>query len=74
METSEESGLTTKEQECMDHLLAAYNAFLELKTEHPDDLSVFVDALHRLQDLLAVRIARRLFPGYWKTYPFQGGQ
>jgi hypothetical protein len=73
MEPSADSGLTPKEQECMDHLVAAHRAFVELEIQHPGELEDFVNALHRQQELLALRIARRLFPSYWKTYIFQGG-
>jgi hypothetical protein len=47
MEPSKVSGLTPQEQECMDHLMAAYRGFLELEQQHPNDLEDFVDALHR---------------------------
>lgn len=58
-------GLTKKEGKVLDHLVKAYEAFGRLPEQHPSDKSEFVDAIHRLQDLLAVRIARREYPDGW---------
>ena len=66
-EINETSGLTPREEKCLHHLSASYGVFLDLPIQHPDDMRDFVDAVHRIQDLIAMRIARRLFPGYWKT-------
>lgn len=64
-----EDGLTRAEGKVMDALVDAVAAWGELPRQHPQESDEFVDAIHRLQDLLAVRIARRLFPDGWPTYP-----
>lgn len=58
-------GFTFAEKRCNDALMLAYQEFIDLPRQHPDEMRDFVDPLHRLQDLLAVRIARRLYPQGW---------
>lgn len=65
-----ETGLTPKEQEVMDHLVEAIRGFTGLEIEHPHELDDFLQSIHRLQDLLAIRVARRMFPeGWYRTPP-----
>jgi hypothetical protein len=72
---SDRSGFNAYEQKCMDHLIDAYHAFLVLPLTHPDERRDFVSSLHRLQDLLAVRIVRRMYSDYWvNDMKFQGGR
>jgi hypothetical protein len=52
------SQLTVAEAEVMDNLARAWNAFLKLKAEHPDDLSDFRHHLHACQRIV---MARTLF-------------
>jgi hypothetical protein len=52
----------------MDALTDAVEAYSELEQQHPDEPADFIAAIHRLQDLLAVRLARRLYPDGWVTY------
>ncbi len=66
--TNLESGLTEGEQRVMDHLVDAFNLFSDLERTHPSEMDEFVSAIHRLQDLLAVRIVRRQFPKGWPTF------
>lgn len=55
----------------MDHLCAAVNTFSQkCDRQHPDEMRDFVDGIHRCQDALAVRIARRHYPIGW---PIKGG-
>ena len=61
-------GLTKKEQLVMDKLMECYKAFIELDEEHPDEMRDFADGVHRIQDVLAVRIVRRVYPKGWPTY------
>jgi hypothetical protein len=72
METNDKvdplSGLTESESKCHQHLQNCYGEFLELERQHPDEMRDFVDAVHRIQDLLTIRICRRQYPDYWKTY------
>lgn len=62
------TGLNPSEQDCMDGLVAAYNAFCKTERQHPDEMRDVVDAIHRIQDILAVRVARRLYPEGWPTH------
>lgn len=61
-------GLTEPEGEVMDFLFDAVEAYGQLEIQHPDEPREFVAAIHRLQDLLAVRVCRRLYPEGWVTY------
>ncbi len=58
-------GLTGAEGEVMDHALGVVRAYAALPVQHPDDMRDIADAVHRVQDLLAVRIARRHYPAGW---------
>lgn len=58
-------GLTDAEGEVLDALSDAVEAFAELPVQHPSDEQEFLAGIHRLQDLIAVRIARRLYPEGW---------
>ena len=60
-----DDGLSLAEGRVMDALVAAVGAYAELPKQHPSERPDFVDAIHRCQDLLAVRIARREFPKGW---------
>jgi hypothetical protein len=51
----------------MDALAAAAEGFNELEKQHPDEGADFFAAIHRAQDLLAVRICRRHYPEGWPT-------
>ncbi len=61
-------GLTPGEQMVMDKLIECYAAFLKLDREHPDEMRDFVDGIHRIQGVLAMRIVRRCYPEGWPTY------
>jgi hypothetical protein len=60
-----EDGLTELEGEVADHLFSANEAFTDLPVEHEDDQREFEYHVHMLQGLLAVRVARRAYPGGW---------
>ena len=62
-----EDGLSEEEGEVMDALIEAVMAFDALELQHPDEQRDFYDAIHRAQDLLAVRVCRRNFPEGWVT-------
>lgn len=58
--------LTFEEQHVL-HLLAdAYNSFITLPKRSHYDNEEFVDGVHRLQQLVALRVARRVDPHIWK--------
>jgi len=60
-----DDGLTEAEGVVMDALCAAANAWANLPRQHPGELCDFCDGIHRCQDQLAVRVARRAFPIGW---------
>lgn len=70
-----DDGLTDAEGIVADALVDAANAFGALPKQHPDEGRDFCDAVHRLQDLLAMRIARRVYPKGWpdKSAPVHPG-
>lgn len=51
--------MTPNEQRVMDALVSAWNAFLELPSEHADDITEFRHGIHRLQEKILARPARR---------------
>ena len=66
--TKEESGgLTIDELETMNHLIQAWNWFLELPDSvgSADDLTQFRQAIHSAQQILGQRVLRREYPDYW---------
>jgi hypothetical protein len=62
------TGLNELEKECMNGLMQAFKAWLKMERQHPDEMRDFIDPLHRMQDLLAVRVVRRIFPDGWPTH------
>ncbi len=62
------TGFAEDEQECHDYLQKCYGCFLKMDRQHPDEMRDFVDSIHRIQDLLAIRIVRRQFPKGWPTH------
>lgn len=50
------------ERAVLDHLADAWNQFVRLAPTHPSDLPEFQAGIHRLQDLVAMRIVRILYP------------
>jgi len=59
------TGLTFDEQMCMNALVKAYRIYSKLPKDHPMENIEFTTSLHRLQDLLAIRVVRRSFPNGW---------
>ncbi len=66
------SGLTKDEDAVLDTLCAAWDAWCRLPVQHVDDTRDVADAIHRVQDILCTRIARRAFPLGWPTKPEPG--
>ena len=62
------SGFTEPEKRCHDALMESYHEFVKLTREHPDEMREFLDAVHRIQSILATRVIRRVFPDYWVRY------
>lgn len=61
-------GLLPEEQKVNKKLMECYQLFLDIERQHPDELRDFVDAVHHIQGLLALRVVRRSFPKGWSTY------
>lgn len=59
-------GLTTAEREVLRLSADLWNAFVKLPKEHPSDIPEFQAALHELQALIALRVARRVNPEVWR--------
>ena len=66
-------GLTLEEQGIMDKLMECYELFLKIDREHPDEIRNFVDGVHKIQDVLALRVIRRCYPQGWPTYDLKQG-
>jgi len=57
--------LTLEERELLQRLGEAFNVYSALDKRSEADNKEFVDALHRLQQLVALRVARRVDPEVW---------
>lgn len=60
-----DDGLTDAEGQVMDDLLSSWDKYCKLPQQHPDEIDEFIVALHALQNLLTIRIARRCYPKGW---------
>lgn len=57
--------LTVEEKEVLHLLGEAFNKFGELSSQGHDDKAEFKDAIHRAQQIIALRVARRVDPDVW---------
>ena len=57
--------LTPEETDLLRRLGECYNLYCSLNTRSEADNKEFVDALHRLQQIVALRVARRANPEIW---------
>ncbi len=53
---------TKQEKEIMDLLVEAHNKFVKMKKTHPNEITDWINSIHRLQDLLGARVLRRDYP------------
>lgn len=53
--------MTPHEREALDALVAAWNKFVELPVEHPDDQTEFRHGIHQLQHMIMMRSVRRQY-------------
>jgi hypothetical protein len=60
-------GMTETEAECSFFILMAMNAFAKLPVQHESDPAEFCTAVHTLQQLLAMRSARRDYPDFYRN-------
>lgn len=65
---------TPKESAVLKALGEAWGAFLKLPVQHPDEVREFHASIHRLQDIVACRIARRADPKNWPCFDKDGNQ
>lgn len=52
----------------MDALCEAVDAWEALERQHPQEDDEFYAAVHRIQDLMGVRVLRRDYPLGWATF------
>lgn len=57
--------LTPEETELLKKLGESYNLYCSLDKRSEADNKEFVEALHRLQQIVALRVARRVNPEVW---------
>jgi len=57
--------LTGEEAQILYSLADAWNRFVALDKKHPDDNDDFRRAIHQAQQLIAMRVARRVDPEVW---------
>jgi len=60
--------ITPAEKEIIDLLVLAWNKFIRLDEQHPCDKSEFMDAIHKAQQLIMIRDARRNNPEIFPIY------
>lgn len=51
-----------QEEKVLKMLAECWNEFLKLEVQHPAEQREFCDAIHRCQDLIGVRVARKYRP------------
>jgi len=64
----EVTGLTIEENKCLQLINEAWGVYTNLPKQHPSELEDFCNSIHILQQLLTIRIARRLYPKGWVNY------
>ena len=64
-------GLTDNEKEILQLLAESYNKYLSLNDKLEFDDLDFVRAIHWLQSMIALRVARRIDPKIWRTEPLK---
>ena len=64
-----ENGFTPQEQEAKDSLVDAWNCFISLDPQRPDDDDIvqFRFAIHTCQKILGALVLRREYPEEWNT-------
>lgn len=60
-------GLTEEEKEILKHTNDIWNTFMDMKQTHPDDQRNLLDAVHNIQYIIGMRLARREAPETFKT-------
>lgn len=65
---SDVNGLTPDERVVMDHLIAAWNKFVNLDTTHFNEATEFMTAIHDAEHIMGMRVLRRDYPNGWSMY------
>lgn len=60
-----DAGLTDNERRVLYHLATAWNEFSVMGRKCSADDQEFIDAIHKAQQLIALRVARRANPDIW---------
>jgi len=63
--TPPDAGLTWQEKDVLKYLGDAWNHFNSLQNTSTDDHNEFRDAIHRTQQIIALRVARRVDKDVW---------
>lgn len=63
-----DSGMTEEENVCMTYILECYESFMSLPRQGDKEVEEFVEAMHRIQGLLAFRVVQRDYPDFWAEY------
>ena len=66
MAVESESSTDPQEMIVVTHLVAAWNEFLKLPCVHTSESIEFMSAIHRLEGIIALRIASRVHPEVWQ--------
>jgi len=59
--------LTEQEKKVLTHLADAWNDFCKLENMAEGDGNAFMNAIHEAQARIALRVARRVNPEFWRT-------
>lgn len=51
-----------QEKNISEKIVEVHNLFLELEREHPTEIHEWVDGIHRLQNVMGMRLLRKVFP------------
>ena len=62
------NGLTTEEKRALGYLAQAWNIFVKLDAKSDYDNQEFRDSIHRCQEMIALRVARRVDRDIWTQY------
>lgn len=57
--------LTAAEKSILAHVVTVFNAYLSLPNRGADDDQEVCDGVHRIQNVFAMRVARRADPDIW---------
>ena len=56
-----------KEELILDKLTDVWNLFIELEKQHPCEANDFADGIHKCQNIIAMRFARKFRPDVFPT-------